>query len=100
MKWKRNYTNRRLEYFQEKYSISQDSIHSFIIPNGISGKTVRQATKRELKHDSKLFERMYALIPDSINSSTGGVDSFYINENKIIYIKQHNLLSNNIHFLK
>ena len=98
LKWKNNYVNRKISSYQKIYSV--DSFYNFTLTNAFSGKSIRLSSKKQLKENMKIIEKIFATIPDSINNVNGKIDSFYTNENKIHYIKQHNLQSGNIHFLK
>lgn len=99
MKWKRNYVNNKISTFLKTYT--KDSSFDITLPTNLMGKSVRLSTRKQLKKNINALEKAFALIPDSINNNNvERVDSFYTNENKIVYIKQHNLQSKDIHFLE
>ncbi len=59
---------------------------------------------RELKNRINLYERFIALHPDSTNvkqidspQKSTHIDSFYLNKNKIKYLKRNKIKSPNIH---
>lgn len=61
---------------------------------------------RELKKRINLYERFIALHPDSTNvkqidspQKSTQIDSFYLNKNKIKYLKRNMIKSPNIHLL-
>jgi hypothetical protein len=60
---------------------------------------------RELKKRVKLYERFFALHPDStyvkkidFPKKSTQIDSFYLNKNKVKYLKRNKIKSQNIHF--
>jgi hypothetical protein len=60
----------------------------------------RNLKRSEVKKNVKLFEKGLALVPDSLSKASESTDSFYFNNYKIKYIRDHKLISKNIFFIE
>jgi len=97
MKWKNNYIGERFE-IMKNYNADSNSI-ILTIPKELQGaKKIKKMSKRKIRKIIYLLEKGAALLPDSVGESNGKLDSFYSNQNKIRFIKENNLITNNIHF--
>src|SRR3954465_941321 len=82
LKWKNNYVNRKISSYQKIYSV--DSFYNFTLTNAFSGKSVKLSSKKQLKENIKVLEKIFATIPDSINNVNGKMTLFM--QIKIKYI--------------
>ena len=99
VKWKYNYVGSRFIEFQ-KYAYSDSSV-SFTIPSDFSTKkTLRKMSKAQIIRKMDMLEKGTALFPDSTSINNHGIDSFYINQYKVQYIKDHGLVRKNIILIK
>lgn len=73
-----------------------ETIHPASIYDDSALKTI---SKKELKRLLKYFNVQFALMPDSVHHSENGIDSFYTNRTKIVYLKKHYRKSNQLHFI-
>ncbi len=99
VKWKKKYINHNLAILQEKYPVENEWEFK-IDSNQFVFKPYRKLRKRDLKKNVAGWEKVFALIPDSVKSGEKITDSFYINKNKIIYIKKNKMVSDNIHLIE
>jgi len=99
-KWKHHYISAQNKKFAQKYSTDgafsvKASDKTFI------NKPFNKLSRSDVKKNIKNFEKILALIPDSVQyNSANSVDSFYRNKNKIKYIIKHKLQTDNIYLLK
>lgn len=100
-KWKNRYISHRLSRYYEGFEISGNSIQFQTTGREkLTNKPFERMTRRDIKDDIKIMEKIFALIPDSVSTSNYTVDSFYFNKNKIAFIKRNELQSALMHFLE
>jgi hypothetical protein len=97
-KWKTSYINKHAEIMKNKYS-GTDEFETKIATTQFVAKPYKNLTRKDVKKNMRGFEKIFALLPDSISSTGKTIDSFYTNKNKIAYIKKSKLQTNNIHFI-
>jgi hypothetical protein len=97
-KWKTTYMNKHGEILQKKYS-AKNEFETTIVSGQFVAKPYKNVTRKDVKKNMQGLEKIFALLPDSISSTGKIIDSFYINKNKIAYIKKSKLQTNNIHFI-
>lgn len=97
-KWKTAYINKHGEIMKNKYAV-KDEFETAFVSGQFVAKPYKDLTRKDVKKNIKGWEKIMALLPDSISSSGKIIDSFYNNKNKISYIKKNKLQTNNIHLL-
>ena len=109
IQYKKDYINKRSERVFTDYNNNRTIIFSgeatklnIILRNEQFLDTV---SFRELKKRINLYERFIALHPDStyvkhidFPQKSSQIDSFYLNKNKINYLKRNKIKFHNIHF--
>ena len=66
----------------------------------LSTNALKRISKKQIRIRLRNVEHFYALLPDTTLVKGNQIDSFYSNPSKIKYIKEHNLVTSNMHFSK
>lgn len=86
--------------FRAQFSYNNEKFEA-IHPARIFGDSaLKTISKKELKKLLKYYNDQIAIMPDSVHHSENGIDSFYINQSKISYLKKHYRKSNHVHFIR
>jgi hypothetical protein len=96
-KWKTAYIEKNAEIIKTKYAAGSE-FDTKIGASQFVNKPYVKLTRKDVKKNIRGWEKIFALIPDSIYTSGTNIDSFYSNKNKINYIKKNKLKTNSIHF--
>lgn len=110
IQYKKDYINKRGEQVFNDYNNNRTMVFSgeasklnTILRND---KFLDSISFKKLKKSLNLYERFFALHPDStferqidFSQKRTQIDSFYLNQNKIKYLKRNKIKSTNIHLL-
>jgi hypothetical protein len=96
-KWKTAYIEKNAEIIKTKYAAGSE-FDTKIGASQFANKSYAKLTRKDVKKNIRGWEKVFALVPDSIYTSGRNIDSFYSNKNKITYIKKNKLKTNSIHF--
>lgn len=110
IQYKKDYINKRGEQVFNDYNNNRTMVFSgeasklnTILRND---KFLDSISFKKLKKSLNMYERFFALHPDStferqidFSQKRTQIDSFYLNQNKIKYLKRNKIKSTNIHLL-
>ncbi len=99
IKWKTNYINKNIGIIQDKYGV-KDMFEVTTTGGVFVSKPYEKLTRKDVKKNVIGWEALAALIPDSVHMNTSLIDSFYLNKNKIAYIKNHSINRSTIHVIE